>query len=131
MIEAIAAIALQSALQRDAPQLIQQAADHVFESTERLAFMIGKCSAVLPTGGSLPSVLGVGEPLAELGSREINDGVAEIAAIAYAEGLSEADDKALTIRGCAADINDAAAEARVHADGILSLAETIERDARD
>lgn len=130
------AVALQQAppaasnLQREAPVLLQQAAASLYDARELLSFSLGKCSRVMPTGRSLPSVSGAAEEVAALGIPDLNDGLIRREAIGYAEGLQAAASPNLTVRGCADEIDERAAEEFQAARGLMALLQALEGDAR-
>ncbi|CAN7172182.1 hypothetical protein [Brevundimonas sp. LjRoot202] len=136
MIEWLAAAALlqaqaasQSDFQREGPALVEQASGRVFDAHEALAFELGKCARILPTGSSLPSVSEASVEVAEIGIPELSDALARIYAVSFAEGL-QADQRGLSPRGCADEIDALASDQVQHTRGLRGLLETLLRDAQ-
>lgn len=129
MIEIVAAIAIQSALQQDAPALIRQSTDQIINSYGDMAEALGQCSHVYPSATSHPYVRQARGDVADLGVDFISVETDRVESVLYAREAARPADRSLTVAVCAERIEGEAKMVSTHVHGLRQLLSIIERDA--
>lgn len=129
MIEIVAAIAIQSALQQDAPALIRQSTDKLINSYGDMAEALGQCSHVYPAATAHPYVRQARGDVADLGVDFISVEADRVESVLFAREAARPADRSLTVAACAERIEDDAKMVSTHVQGLRQLLSIIERDA--
>lgn len=101
------------------------AANQIMDAEEALAFTLGKCAAVYPSGTADPFVVKARKEVEDIGLEELTMSVVRLRQLRFAEG-AEAETRAKpTIRSCIGDIDDRASALQQHAQGFRGLVGTL------
>lgn len=128
MIEILAALAIQTALQRDAPVLIDQSLTRVINGYGDMAEAVGQCSLVYPGGGMNPYVMQARQDVRDLGVETLTFETDRMESILFASGAQRAPSHRRTVMECVTEVEDPARNVSAYVQGLLSLVRTIERD---
>jgi len=130
MIGIIAALAVQSALQQEAPVLLEQSTARIINSYGDMAEALGKCATVYPGGSANPYVVRARQDVAAIGFEPLTFEVQRVESILFAQAAQKPAVRGLTVLACADEIEGAASDVSAHASGLVGLLETLERDSR-
>lgn len=124
----VAVAALQAApLGRDdrAHDQLLSAANQIMDAEEALAFTLGKCAAVYPSGPADPFVVKARKEVEEIGLEELTMSVVRLRQLRFAEGAEAGARAKPTIRACIGDIDGRASDLQQHAQGFRGLVGTL------
>lgn len=128
MIALLAALAIQSAFQQEAPALLEQSTTRIIDSYGDMAEALGQCAHVYPGGASHPYVRKARSDVAELGIEPLSVEVERVESILYAREAAKPADRSLTVEVCAERIEEPAEMVSTHVEGLRGLLSALARD---
>lgn len=125
MIGLVVALALQSSAQQEADALLLQATDQIFDAEEALAFTLGRCAAIYPSGSSDPFVIEARRGVEDIGMEPLTKWAVRLRQMRFAEGVEAGTEKGATVRTCVQRIDDEASTLNQHVMGMRGLIQSL------